>query len=257
MSVALSVAPTILKPTMTDAGESAETARPPGSMLAEMALLAGGKRPFCHARRRPRKFLLKVLRRRTPEVTGLLVDQRTRTLNTAAFSAPCARDDGWISLSCGRPSGLCRVGDRQAGRRHRLLSAPPILPGASDEPELATRSGCCCPFSPVQARRPRSQLRRPLPRPARTRPAPLPLPAPGPASSAPLRQPAGEAAAVHWPICVVADWLPMALAGTAHLAYRWSLSGGAAAWYDFVVPAPRWSVPSGPSYMPSAHSQSA
>ena len=52
---ATSVAPAALQPAMIDAGESAGTARPPGSALAETALLAGGKRPFRHARQRPRR----------------------------------------------------------------------------------------------------------------------------------------------------------------------------------------------------------
>ena len=168
-----------------------------------------------------------MLRRRTPKVCSLLVAQRSETLDTATFSAPRARDDSWISPSRGRPPGLCKAVDRRAGELQRLRNGPPILPDAPGEPALAARSSSCRPSSFVRARQLRSRPRRPLPETARAQPAPLPLPVAGPASSAPLRRPAGKAAAVWWPICVVADWLPAASVSNAHLACRWSLSGGA------------------------------
>ena len=74
------VAPAALQPAMIDAGESAETARPPGSALAVTAPLVSGKRPFRHAQQRPRRFLLKMLRHRAPAVSSLLVAQRHRTV---------------------------------------------------------------------------------------------------------------------------------------------------------------------------------
>ena len=229
---------------MIDAGESAETARPPGSALAETALLAGEKRPVRHARQRPRRWVFKMLRRRAPNVYGLLVAQHAETLGTAAFSAaPRVCDGSWISLSCGRSPELCKVIDRQAGELQRLCNGPPIPPDALGGPALATRSSRCHPSSLVQARWLHSRLRRPLPKTARVQPTPLPLPVAGLVSGALLGRPAGRAATVRWPICVVADWILAALVSNAHLADQWSLSGGAAAWCNLIVPTPRWLEP--------------
>ena len=117
----------------------------------------------------------------------------------------------------------------------------------------ATQSGRCRLSLPVRACRLRSRLRRPLPTTARVQPAPPTLPVARPASGALLRRSAGTAAAIRWPICVVADWLPAALVSNAYLGYRWSLSGGAAAWCNLIVPAPRWPDPPRSAYSLPTH----
>ena len=120
---------------MIDAGESTETARPPGSGLAETALLVGGQRPFCHARQRPRRWVFKMLSRRAPDVYGLLVAQHAETPGAATFfAAPRARDDSWISLSRGRSPELCKANDHQASKLQRLCNGPPIPPDAPGGP---------------------------------------------------------------------------------------------------------------------------
>ena len=240
---------------MIDAGESAETARPPGSTLTTMALLAGGKRSFCQSRQRPRRWLLKMLRCRAPAVYAPRISRRPETLGTAALSASCTRDDSWISSPRSRPPKLCTTVDRQADDLWRSRSVSPVRRDAPEKPVLVVRSGRCRPSSLARARQLRSRLWRPRPTTARTQ---LALPFPPVVRSmggASLRRSVGTSAAVQWLICVVADWLPAALASSAHLAYRWPLSGGAAVRHGFAVPVPWWSVPPRPTCSLPTHSQ--
>ena len=113
-----------------------------------------------------------------------------KTPGAAAFSAvSCARDDSWISLSCGQSPELCKANDRQAASCSGctiIHDGPPIPPDAPGGLALATRSGCCRPSLLVWARllALRSRLRHLLPEAAQAQPALLPLPVAGPASDA-------------------------------------------------------------------------
>ena len=161
-----------------------ETARPPGSALAETALLAGGKRPFCHARQCLCRWLFRMLCCHAPDVCSLLVAQCAETLGTAAISAPRTHDDSWISLSRGRPPELGKANHRQAGGLQWLHNGLPIPPDATGGPVLVTRLGRCHPSLLVRARQLQSWLRWPLPETAWAQLAPPSLPVTGPASGA-------------------------------------------------------------------------
>ena len=234
---------------------AAQTARPPGSVSDTMALPTGGKRPFRRSRQQPRRCLLKMLRCRAPTVYAPQVSRRSGTLGTAAPSAPSTRDDSWISSPRGRPPKLCTTVDRQTGDLWRSRSVPPVFRDAPEKPALVARSGRCRPSSLARARQLRFRLCRPRPTTACTQLASTPPPVVRSVDGAPLRRSAGASAAVQWPICVVADWLPAALASSTHLAYRWSLSGGAAVRHDFAVPVPWWSEPSRSTCSLPTHSQ--
>ena len=190
---------------------AAQTARPPGSVSDTMALLAGGKRSFCPSRQRPRRWLLRMLRCRAPAVYAPRIPRRPETLGTAAPSAPSTRDDSWISSPRGRPPKLCTTVDRQAGDLWRSRSVPPVFRDAPEKPARVAQSGRCRPSSLGRTRQLRSRLWRPRPKTARAQLAPLPTPVVRSMGGASLRRPVGASAAVQWPICAVADWLPAAL----------------------------------------------